>query len=83
MTRRRKTGTVTQGVTRVLECCEFQWTEANGRRVATVPPEAHEECIAELQRCARVHGILLEVEGDPLAETSSIYPLVVTVTLKA
>jgi hypothetical protein len=82
MTRRRKTGTINQGVTRVLGCCEFPWTEAEGRRVATLPSDAHEACIEELQRSARVHGVLLDLEVDTLTEPSSVYPLVVTVTVK-
>ena len=79
---RRKTGVASQGVTRVLECCEFPWIEMGGRRVATVPSGAHQHCIAELERGARANGVVLDLDADSLMESSVVYPLVVTVTLK-
>jgi len=71
-----------QGVTRVLDCCEFSWTEHDGCRVATVPLHAHGACVSELERVARDQGIHLRIEVDPTDDPSVVYPIVVTVTLK-
>ena len=82
MRHRRKDGIATTGTTRVLDCCEFPWTEVDGCRIAGIPTGAHEVCVAEMQRVAMVQRIQLEIDTDPVSASSGVYPLVVTVTVK-
>ena len=58
----------TSGLTRIFDCCLFEWSQVGSRRYVRLEPQHHEACIRELDACAAAQGIvvvLVTVGGAP------------------